>query len=176
MAAGFPIWQRDWRIRLRGFHQSVERVGMPGWRSGHWRNLRHGRESRATKLVGGAPEDYGEQSPLWKKRETILHAPRQRVLPNTVQHPADRDRAGHHPVTPIARPEMPWPGAYIVQPQEARENAPIFFRRALKLVNATNINLGTCPDARALRPDNRFRKPCLRAGRFQRRSERQWCF
>ena len=39
-----------------------------------------------------------------------------------------------------------WPGWYVKNPQEARENAPLFFRRALKLVNGSTINLGTCPN------------------------------
>jgi PilX N-terminal len=39
-----------------------------------------------------------------------------------------------------------WPGWYVKNPQEARENPPLFFRRALKLVNGSTINLGTCPN------------------------------
>lgn len=38
-----------------------------------------------------------------------------------------------------------WPGWYVKNAQEARENAPLFFRRALKLVNGSTISLGTCP-------------------------------
>jgi Tfp pilus assembly protein PilX len=36
-----------------------------------------------------------------------------------------------------------WPGATYVHVQEARENPPLFFRRALKIVNAITLNLGT---------------------------------
>jgi hypothetical protein len=36
-----------------------------------------------------------------------------------------------------------WIGATYVHEQEARENPPLFFRRALKIVNGTTLNLGT---------------------------------
>jgi hypothetical protein len=36
-----------------------------------------------------------------------------------------------------------WPGAVYVHAQEARENPPAFFRRALKIVNGATLNLGT---------------------------------
>ncbi|MFZ3217594.1 MAG: pilus assembly PilX N-terminal domain-containing protein [Candidatus Acidiferrales bacterium] len=36
-----------------------------------------------------------------------------------------------------------WPGATYVHTQEARENPPLFFRRALKIVNGITLNLGT---------------------------------
>ena len=39
-----------------------------------------------------------------------------------------------------------WPGWYVNNAQEARENPPLFFRRALKLFNGGTINLGTCPN------------------------------
>ncbi len=39
-----------------------------------------------------------------------------------------------------------WPWWYVVNPMEARENPPLFFRRALKLVNGSTINLGVCPN------------------------------
>lgn len=38
-----------------------------------------------------------------------------------------------------------WPGWYVKNRQEARENPALFFRRALKLVNGDTINLGLCP-------------------------------
>lgn len=38
-----------------------------------------------------------------------------------------------------------WPGWYVVNRNEARENPLLFFRRALKLVNGATINLGVCP-------------------------------
>lgn len=39
-----------------------------------------------------------------------------------------------------------WPGWYVTNTAEARENPPMFFRRALKLVNGSVINLGPCPN------------------------------
>jgi Tfp pilus assembly protein PilX len=36
-----------------------------------------------------------------------------------------------------------WPGATYVHTMEARENPPLFFRRALKIVNGITLNLGT---------------------------------
>lgn len=38
-----------------------------------------------------------------------------------------------------------WPGWYVKNGQEAREAPVLFFRRALKLVNGSTINLGVCP-------------------------------
>jgi type IV pilus assembly PilX-like protein len=37
-----------------------------------------------------------------------------------------------------------WPGAEYFQSVDARENPPLFFRRALKLVNGSTISIGTC--------------------------------
>jgi hypothetical protein len=37
-----------------------------------------------------------------------------------------------------------WPGAVPQDPRDMRENFPLFFRRALKLVNGGSINLGVC--------------------------------
>jgi hypothetical protein len=37
-----------------------------------------------------------------------------------------------------------WPGAVYSQAVEARENPPLFFRQALKIVNGGTISLGTC--------------------------------
>ncbi len=39
-----------------------------------------------------------------------------------------------------------WPWWYVKNPMEARENPPLFFRRALKLVNGSTFNLGVCPN------------------------------
>jgi hypothetical protein len=39
-----------------------------------------------------------------------------------------------------------WPGWYVANPQEARENPALLFRRSLKLVNGSTINLGLCPN------------------------------
>jgi hypothetical protein len=38
-----------------------------------------------------------------------------------------------------------WPWWYVNNGAEARENPPLFFRRALKLVNGSTIDLGICP-------------------------------
>jgi len=37
-----------------------------------------------------------------------------------------------------------WPFAWVFDPQDLRENPPIFFRRALKIVDGDTISLGTC--------------------------------
>ena len=37
-----------------------------------------------------------------------------------------------------------WPYAIAADPQDLRENPPLFFRRALKLVNGSTITMGTC--------------------------------
>ena len=39
----------------------------------------------------------------------------------------------------------PWPGTWLVNKNEARENPASLFRRALKVVNGKAINLGNCP-------------------------------
>ena len=41
-------------------------------------------------------------------------------------------------------PGNKWPFAIATDPQDLRENPPIFFRRALKLVNGSTISVGTC--------------------------------
>jgi hypothetical protein len=38
-----------------------------------------------------------------------------------------------------------WPWWYVNNTQEARENPPLFFRRALKIVNGSTLSLGVCP-------------------------------
>ncbi len=45
----------------------------------------------------------------------------------------------------VSSPSPTWPGLYFRNSQEARENPPLFFRRALKIVNASSLNLGLCP-------------------------------
>src|SRR4029077_3079330 len=39
----------------------------------------------------------------------------------------------------------PWPRTFLLDPNEARENPPALFRRALKLVNGSLITLPICP-------------------------------
>jgi hypothetical protein len=46
--------------------------------------------------------------------------------------------------SPIA-PGIPWPGTYLLNSNEGRENPLALFRRAVKLVNGSAINLPVCP-------------------------------
>jgi hypothetical protein len=52
-----------------------------------------------------------------------------------------------NPLCPVLAPSPIWPGWFVAAgaTNEARENRPLFFRRALKLVNGGLINLGPCP-------------------------------
>jgi hypothetical protein len=43
-----------------------------------------------------------------------------------------------------AGPGRTWPFTIASDPQDLRENPPVFFRRALKLVNGSTISIGTC--------------------------------
>jgi hypothetical protein len=43
-----------------------------------------------------------------------------------------------------AGPGKDWPFATAVNAQDLRENPPVFFRRALKLVNGSTLNIGVC--------------------------------
>jgi hypothetical protein len=38
-----------------------------------------------------------------------------------------------------------WPGNFVVNSNEARQNPNLFFRRAIKIVNGSFLNLGNCP-------------------------------
>jgi hypothetical protein len=101
-------------------------------------------ENSGNQVVdSSAPEDYGETSPSSPSFSGST--------PYNSNPKFFSDLLTNKGVVPQATgwctaPTMPWPGAYIVNPQEARENPPLFFRRALKLVDASSINLGTCPD------------------------------
>lgn len=90
------------------------------------------------QVVGGAPEDYGESSASYQASGAVNNNPT--FFTDLISG------TGLKPNPNCAGPVMPWPGAYIVNPQEARENPPLFFRRALKVVGGSSINLGTCPD------------------------------
>ena len=50
-----------------------------------------------------------------------------------------------NPKCSVSTPSSTWPGELFTQVWDARENPPLFFRRALKLVNGSTINMGTCP-------------------------------
>jgi hypothetical protein len=91
-------------------------------------------ENSANQAVGGAPEVYGEASPA---NGVDLSYPQ--LLPGVVG-------AAVIPNPNCATPVTLWPGWYVVNSMEARENVPLFFRRALKIVNGSNVNLGVCPD------------------------------
>ncbi len=45
----------------------------------------------------------------------------------------------------VSSPSTTWPGRLFSSAWDARENPPLFFRRALKLVNGGTVNLGLCP-------------------------------
>jgi type IV pilus assembly PilX-like protein len=49
------------------------------------------------------------------------------------------------PLCPTTNGGFPWPRSFVKIPNEARENPPSLFRRALKLVNGKSINLPACP-------------------------------
>ncbi|MHB8755382.1 MAG: hypothetical protein ACYC92_10575 [Candidatus Acidiferrales bacterium] len=90
-------------------------------------------ENPGNQVVGGTPESYGEiPSPILPP--TLIGVVGTAIGPNWK---CGNPNAGG----------QPWPGSEAANPQEARENAPLFFRRALKIVDGSSINLGTCPDA-----------------------------
>jgi Tfp pilus assembly protein PilX len=45
----------------------------------------------------------------------------------------------------VVAPSPVWPGTFLLSSNEARENPPSFFRRALKVMNGSLISLGNCP-------------------------------
>jgi hypothetical protein len=45
-----------------------------------------------------------------------------------------------------ANPATLWPGWFASNGVEPRQNVPLFFRRALKIVNGSSVSLGTCPN------------------------------
>jgi hypothetical protein len=53
--------------------------------------------------------------------------------------------SGECPAPAVSAPmnSTNWPGVLYVNNQEARENPPVFFRRALKIVDGQSLNLGT---------------------------------
>jgi hypothetical protein len=110
-------------------------------------------ENAGNQTAGDAPEIYGEQSPFWANLGN--------TAPSTISTGATQTLPTLFPILTANPPALtanpncaqgstanykPWPDYFIVQPQEARENIPLFFRRALKIVNASSIDLGTCPD------------------------------
>ncbi len=106
-------------------------------------------ENASNQVVGSStPEDYGEQSPEWANWTSgnTTPSPINAYVPQLF---SDLITATTPAITKnpnCTSPTMPWPDAYIVHAQEARENPTIYFRHALKIVDGTTINLGTCPD------------------------------
>jgi len=49
------------------------------------------------------------------------------------------------PLCPTTNAGFPWPRSFLKIPNEARENPPALFRRAVKLVNGKLITLPACP-------------------------------
>jgi hypothetical protein len=88
-------------------------------------------ENPANQAVGGVPQSYG-RSP---SPSPLLPA----LLPGVV---------GVAIVAPNPNCGIVaiWPGWYANQGMEARQNIPRFFRRALKIVNGSTVNLGACPN------------------------------
>ncbi len=102
-------------------------------------------ENPGNQVVGGTPEDYGETSPSWPVITTNGNAVYTTYFTDLWTNKGIIANPNCNPSAGLST-SAPWPGAYIVNPQEARENPPMFFRRALKLVNGSSISLGTCPD------------------------------
>jgi hypothetical protein len=103
-------------------------------------------ENSANQNPGvSSPEDYGETSPSWPVITTNGTAAYSSYFTDLLTNKGIIANP-NCPPSPGLSATAPWPGSYIVNPQEARENAPLFFRRALKLVRGTSISLGTCPD------------------------------
>jgi hypothetical protein len=79
--------------------------------------------------TGGSPQTYGQVP----------------VLPANLLAGVTTSALTANPNCAVLSPSPIWPGTFVTQAQDARENPPLFFRRALKLTNGNNINLGTCP-------------------------------
>ncbi len=84
--------------------------------------------------VGGTPKTYGATA-VWPANSFGSAA--LVAVPVITPHPN---------CTLGSLSTTPWPGWYYAQAQDARENPPLFFRRALKIVNGNKINLGNCPN------------------------------
>jgi hypothetical protein len=93
-------------------------------------------ENAANQAIGMPPEDYGE------------------AISSNTFYPYGAALLGFAGVNGTAivanskcsGPGGIWPFSQVARAQEARENTNPFFRRALKIVNGSSINLGTCPD------------------------------
>jgi hypothetical protein len=95
-------------------------------------------ENAANQAVGGTPEDYGETSPAAGADPAYP-----KYFANVPSLPSAGGAILANPNCALANL---WPGKYVNNAMEARENVPLFFRRALKIVDGSSINLGACPD------------------------------
>src|SRR2546426_2637955 len=96
----------------------------------------------STLDAGEDLDGLGTSVPL----QTYGQAPVLSVLPNTNLIPGVTGVAlTANPNCAVTAPSSIWPGTFLTQAQDARENPPLLFRRALKLVNGSSISLGTCP-------------------------------
>ena len=90
------------------------------------------------RTYGGRPLSAGQlfaDSPYTLGYAPTLAAPYTVTAPNLTQNP--------NCAVAFTPPGAPGPNYFYNATQEARENPPVFFRHALKLVNGGTINLGT---------------------------------
>jgi hypothetical protein len=87
--------------------------------------------------------DFGETSPSWP---LVTNNPNATTYQSFFGDLVSNKGMISQPAGWCTGPTTPWPGSFINNAQEARENPTMFFRRALKIVNGSSINLGTCPD------------------------------
>jgi hypothetical protein len=92
-------------------------------------------ENPTNQMAGGMPEIYGEASPA-----NGVDPSYPQLIPGVLGIAVTANPN-------CAAPATLWPGWYAVNAMEARQNVPLFFRRALKIVNGSNLNLGACPNA-----------------------------
>jgi hypothetical protein len=90
-------------------------------------------ENSYGQQTGGTPQNYGASSP------SNGVDPFYPQMLNGVAGVAIANNPN------CAAPATVWPGWFATTAMEARENVPVFFRRALKIVNGSSINLGACP-------------------------------
>ena len=91
-------------------------------------------EDPTHQMIGGTLQTYGASIPPSVSGLLLSANPNPVVGTAIIANPA------------CLVPGPPWPGWYAANGMEARENLPLFFRRALKIVHGNSINLGTCPN------------------------------
>lgn len=95
----------------------------------------------SNQVLGGTPEMYGATlTPQILAITPVTNAVSSTITkdPNCSTAPAT--------AVPWKTGAAIWPYMFYTNPVVARENMPLFFRRALKIVDGGSINLGTCPD------------------------------